>query len=100
MSDLPTLIDNHQPAGLDTDWHSICFEAATVEQFVAYNKVCERWASVRMPTLGLGMGSAWIVEVSQEPGLFERPSGSTTGQAGPGCSVMQLVIEADGYTHS
>ena len=100
MSDVSTLVDDYQPAGLDTDWHSAVFDGATVEQFIAYNEVCEGWASVAMPTLGLGLGAAWIVEVSQEHGLFERPNGSTTGQAGPGHNVMQLVIEIDGYTHS
>jgi hypothetical protein len=90
-------VDDYEPGGLDTDWQSMCFDGATIEQFMAYNKLWERWASVRMPYLCVGLGSAWVVEVSQEPGVFELPSGSTNGH---GDAQLVLVIEADGYTHS
>jgi hypothetical protein len=68
------------------------YNSASMEQFLAYGDLCQEWASVKMPHLGVGMGAAWIVGVSQEPEQFEGPD--------PGPASMHIIIEIDGYTHS
>lgn len=68
------------------------YNNATAEQYIAYSHLCQEWESVKMPHLGVGMGAAWIVGVSQEPGQFEGPD--------PGPASMHIIIEIDGYTHS
>jgi hypothetical protein len=78
------------PSTLIDDCHT--YNSASMEQFLAYGDLCQDWASVKMPHLGVGMGAAWIVGVSQETGQFEGPE--------PGPASMFIIIEIDGYTHS
>ena len=54
----------------------------TDEQKESYAKIVERWETVGMPQISLGM-DCWMVHVKGETGM-----------------EMWLGIEPDGYTHS